>query len=136
MAVHVVNGDPSWLRELAVDAADQVLQIGSQILVARNILPAGDDHLHQRDLPAKLRIAAQQDAKRFQPLGNSLGVVQTVEPEHQDVFVQVTAEACNPAGNFRTRRILRELVEPRPRRRWELRDLLLNGRVRRSTKPC
>ena len=55
--MHVVNGHPSALSELAVDLTDQQFHLSPQLLVIRNLLTAGNDDLQKSDTVAELRIA-------------------------------------------------------------------------------
>src|SRR5438067_6232841 len=111
IAVHVMDGHPAGLSKLAVDLADQQFHIEAQVFVIRNFLAAGNDHLHQGDLVAQFGVAAEQDAKRFEPLWNSLCVIHAINAEHENVFHQFTANLGGTRIDFGTRGCIRELIE-------------------------
>src|SRR5256714_6171062 len=92
VAVNVVNGHPTGVGELAVDLTDQQLHFPAQGFVFLYVFPAGNDDQHKGDSVTNLRIAAQQDTKSLQALGNSLGVIHAVDAKQHEVIGELAAE--------------------------------------------
>ena len=83
--MHVVDGHPSGLSELAIDLADEQLDVQAQVFVIRDFFAAGDHHLDQGNFAAELRKTAQQDSERLQALGDTLGVVHAIDAKDQEI---------------------------------------------------
>src|ERR1700730_3709652 len=111
VAMEIMHWYPSRLGEFSIDLADKQLQFAAQMFVIGDILTAGDNHLHQCDVAAQLRIATQQEPVRLEPLRNALGVVQAVYSQYQHLFRKSLSDLGGTRFDFRTRRLLRKTFE-------------------------
>ena len=87
-----MNGNPTGLGKFTVNLADQEFDLAPQLLVIGNFLAAGNDNLQQRDPMPQLRKPPQQDAKRFQPFRNALGVIHAIHTKHNEVVGQLATQ--------------------------------------------
>ena len=111
ITMDVMNRNPSRLCELAIDLAHQQFYFAPEMLVIRDLFPAGNNHLHKRDVAAQFRTATQQEPERFEPLGNPLGVIQTIHAEHQQVSGKTSSDLSRIRSNFRLCRLFGKLFK-------------------------
>jgi hypothetical protein len=81
-AVEVADGRPAGRRETPVDAADQLVDLPLELLVLRNLRPAGNRELQQDDLLAVLGVDLEQALEGAHALRDALGVVEAVDAQH------------------------------------------------------
>ena len=110
--VDVPDRRPAPPGELAVDLADEAVDQGLVLLVARDVLPARHDDLDERHRrPASRDSAASSVRNASSFCGRSLGVVEPVDPEHDlasrlggpDARATLATTSAAPPG-ARTRR--------------------------------
>ena len=85
VAVNVVHRHPSGFGEFAIDLADQQLHFTAEVFVVGNLLAAGHNDLHQRDMASLFGKAPQQQPEGFEAFRNSLGVVEAVNTKNESV---------------------------------------------------
>src|SRR5215813_12241373 len=109
--MHVVDRHPACLGELPVDLADQQLNFAPEFLVVWYLFAAWHHHLQQRYPMPQLREAAQQNAKGFQPLWNTLCVVHAVDAEDNKIVGQLVAQLCGQGLDVATGSVSGEFLK-------------------------
>ena len=118
------NADPKTGLEYGDHIGDGgfILKFAGEFSVGGNIGPTGRGDLQEAEFPQKFRSAFQEPFDCPKPLGNSLGVVESVDAEPQDLRMQAVSFADRrpklPGRKTRHRRRIdadRDRTDPRLR---------------------
>ena len=81
--VQEVDGHEFDGAELAVDATDELVDDGAQVLVLLDVLARGHRYLHEDNLADPLGVLRQEDLEGVEFLRDALDVVQPVDADNQ-----------------------------------------------------
>src|SRR6266446_7344240 len=81
------------------------------MLVVGDLLAAGHLHLHLVDVASLFRKPAEQQAERFEPLGNALGVIEAVHSEDHGISRQAPPDLGGVRFDLWLRRLASKFLE-------------------------
>lgn len=108
--VHEVDGHKLDSAELAVDAANQLVDDGAKVLVLLDILTTGDGDLDENDLAYPLGVFCEEDFEGVQLLRDTLDVVQTVDTDNELDALELALEGSDALLHLGLLQAVLELV--------------------------